>query len=95
MNEIYVDLVLCKHEKVGKGFLFVAPPFTHLKRGDDVIVDTKKGKQPAIVIDSITTNIHSDDYMFIRKMNGMRELKKVLGKIVYLDYSEEEKDVTD
>lgn len=90
----YVDLVLAKHEKVGRGFLFVAPAFSHFTRGEDIIVDTVNGHQQATVIDSLTVGKDSDEFKFIRHMTGMRSLKKVIGKVVYLEY-EEEKNGTD
>jgi hypothetical protein len=91
----YVDMVLAKREAIDRGHLYVAPAFSRFKRGDDVMVETSDGgKRQATIIDSLTVEKDSDKYKFIRHMTGMRSLKKVIGKVVYLTY-EEEKNGTD
>ena len=41
-NREFFDFVLCKHENSDKSYLFRAPAFTHLTKGDLVVVETKK-----------------------------------------------------
>lgn len=41
----YKDYVLCKLDSSEKPYLFYAPRFTHLKKGDRVIVETKGDRQ--------------------------------------------------
>jgi len=89
----YIDLVTCKHPNSDRTFIFYAPAWTHLKCGTDVIVETKKGNQPAKVMDSVTVEEHSDIYDFIIKLSkATLPLKRIMRVIEYRDieYKEEE-----
>ena len=99
----YIDLVICKHPNSDKKYLFQAPCWSHLKPSEDVIVDTRKGKEPAKVVESITVSKDSDEYKFITLLvaksneQATLPLKKVLSRVVTdeLKYDEEDKDGTD
>lgn len=91
----YVDLVTCKQEH--GIWLFYAPAFSYLHEGQELVVDTQCGEQPATVISAYTVEKDSDLYNFIIKATGATlPLKKVLSKVNYkkLEY-EEETDGTD
>lgn len=85
MNENeYIDLVVCKHDNNPKSFIFRAPAWSHLKKGDLVIVETQKGEKEAIVERSYTTNRSSEELDFILISSGATiPLKKVLKKVTY------------
>ena len=92
----YIDMVLVKHKEVGEPYLFVAPAFSHLERGDNVLCSTEKGDQTGIVISSVTVDELGDEFKFIRQMNCMRRLKKIKAKVTITELKyEEEKDGTD
>lgn len=87
---MYIDLVICELRKTGFKYLFQAAPFSHLEKGDDVIVETKsddsKVGHSAIVFDSITVDDKSDIFRFIVNAFGAKlPLQKVLKKIRYID----------
>ena len=79
----YVDFVLCKHEGCDKPYLFHAPAFSHLEKGDLVTVETSKGEQMVMVIASMSVQKNDMDAIdFI--MNATRadsDVKKVLKKV--------------
>lgn len=87
----YIDLVLCKHPSENKhckekSYLFQAPNWSHLKPFEDVIVDTRKGEQPAKVINSITVKKDSDEFKFIVGMAGATlPLRKVKSRVVRVE----------
>lgn len=89
---LYIELVVCKHPNCKKNFLFYAPAWTGLKKGDEVIVDTKKGEQPAIVQSKTIVEEGSEVYSFILESTGATlPLRKVLKVVFYreLEYKEE------
>lgn len=80
----YVDLVICTHEHSGRYFLFQAPPWTHLKEDDEVLVDTARGQQHAYVKACETFDTNSDLYLFIlQATKATLPLRRVLGKYTY------------
>lgn len=90
MAKEYVDLVSCdiggRHP-----YLFIAPSFTRLKEGDEVIVDTSLGKIRAKVVAVITIQYEGSGYDFIVKAtNATLPLKKVLQKVIYSDFEYDE-----
>ena len=94
----YIELVVCKHPIIEKKFLFCAPPWSGLKTGDEVIVDTKKGEQPATVVTKTLVEKDSEVYGFILESTGATlPLRRVLKKIEYktFEYEEENENVTD
>ena len=95
----YFEFVLVKHEGCDKPYLFRAPAFTHLKKGDMVVVDTKRGLQMANVLGAI--DVSKDDIEsinFIMEATGAdTDVKKVISKVNFseLDYEEDEENGTD
>ena len=88
----YIDLVICKHPVDSRHFLFQAPRFSYLKKGDQAVVDTARGEQTAFVIDAITCVEGSDEFNFIvTALKATTPLKKVLSKVAYMElaYKEE------
>ena len=85
----YFDFVLCKHDGCDKTFLFRAPAWSHLEKGDLVVVETVNGEQMAQVVSCITLgNDEVDKIDFI--MNATRadsDVKKVLKKVDYKVFS--------
>ena len=91
----YIDLVACKHMNNDRSFLFKAPKFSYLSKGDKVIVETKRGNAEATVEASYTTDFNNDTELLelIIALSGAElPLKKVLKKITYreFDYMEED-----
>lgn len=89
----YIDLVCCKHEGNPQPFLFRAPAWSNLKKGDGCIVETKNGQYLAKVENCITIspNSDSDELLFILQGYGATlPLKKVLKKITYKEFKYEE-----
>lgn len=83
----YVDLVLVKTEEPGTPVLCYAPRFSSLVRGDSVELE---GHVMATVIDSITGNSTDEDFMFVRRMNGMREPHRIIAKIARREFEYED-----
>lgn len=83
MNQM-IDLVLCSHALPGgQKFLFQAPAFSCLEKGDRVLVDTKHGESDAFVVSACTVRIDSDECDMILKCAGATEpIRKVIGKTV-------------
>ena len=89
---MYIDLVLCKHPNDGRYFLFQAPSFSYLKKGQLVMCETKKGECEAEVVNSVTVEAESELFNFIVDMcKATTPLKRVLKVIAYreLKYSED------
>lgn len=88
-----IDLVLCEHDlNKGKKFLFQAPMFSYLEKGDKVVVDTKYGEQVATVLASCSVGKGTEQYTMIVQACGATEpIKKVISKITYrkFEYSDE------
>lgn len=96
MKTNYVDFVLCKHPNNGHNWLFRAPGFSGLKKGDAVMVDTKFGVRNATVV-SVVTVKRDDKQMIDFVMNATgadADVKKVLSKVTYavIDYADEDED---
>ena len=92
MNK-YVQFVVCQHTGDSKKYLFYAPPFKGIMKGDEVLVDTKYGERKATVLAVCTTS--SDDVdRILRVLAGAEDkpLKRVIGKYQFtkLEYSEDE-----
>ena len=93
MNE-YFDFVLIKHDGCDKNYLFRAPAFSHLKKGDMVTVDTKNGEKMVTVVSSVCvkkTDMETID--FIMNATGAGDdVRKVVSKIQFDDFEYEEDD---
>ena len=99
MQRDYIDLVVCKHKDSDKRYLFRAPAWSSLEEGQDVIVETSNGLEPAIVVtvNTFDNDCKDTDTQFILKSMGATwPLKKVVSKIVVkeLDYRDYEKEET-
>lgn len=93
MND-YVTFVVCRHDRNDRNFLFYAPAFTALEKGDKVLVETWKGEQIATVVTSCCTALSGSDVeQTLRTLCGAegKELKRVVGKFVVrkFDYGDE------
>lgn len=82
---MYIDLVLC--EQCGRNFLFQAPAWSGLKKGDSVVVDTKFGERPADVVAVMTIDGENEEAMnFMRAATGAHlPLRKVIRKAVFIE----------
>lgn len=85
----YVDLVLVTTAEPGAPILCYAPKFSALQRGETVVLE---GEVTAKVLDSVTTDSLRDEFMFIRKLNGMREPHKIIARISRREMEYEEED---
>lgn len=89
----FVQFVVCQHTGNGEKYLFYAPSFTKIEKGDEVLVDTKYGERKATVLAVCTTS--SDDVdRILRVLVGAEDkpLKRVIGKYQFtkFEYSEDE-----
>lgn len=90
----YVTFVVCRHDGNDRNFLFYAPAFTTLEKGDKVLVKTCKGEQIATVVTSCASACTGSDVeQTLRTLCGAegKELKRVIGKFVFrkFDYGDE------
>ena len=95
MRKDYVDFVLCNHEGSEKNYLFYAPAFSGIQKGNQVVVDTKNGTKVVNVVSVATVPRDNLQFIdFIMNATGAdNDVKKVISVIQYreMDYSEEEK----
>ena len=91
----YFDFVLAKHKEDGdRTYLFRAPAWSGLEKGDSIKVETQHGQKLATVVSTVT--LRSDDTEkidFIMHGTGADEnVRKVISKVTYVnfEYSEEE-----
>ena len=89
----FVQFVICQHTGNGEKYLFYAPTFSKIEKGDDVLVDTKYGERKATVIAVCITS--SDDVeRALRVLAGGEDkpVKRVIGKYKFdkFEYSEDE-----
>ena len=87
----FVDLVLVRHTENERTFLFQAPAFSHLKKGERVLVSTMTGSAEGTVVASETFDDGSDAFAFIVQATGAYlPLRRVMQRISYTDLSYEE-----
>ena len=89
----FVQFVVCQYTGNGEKYLFYAPSFTKIEKGDEVLVDTKYGERKATVLAVCTTS--SDDVdRILRVLTGVEDkpLKRVIGKYKFakFEYGENE-----
>ena len=90
---MYIDIVLCRHPYGSKTFLFQAPAWSGLTQGDDVIVDTINGTQPAQVAHVYTVEQDSKIEDFVICASGAyKPLKRILKRVIYRDFDYPEED---
>ena len=92
MNK-YVQFVVCQHDGEIKKYLFYAPAFSDIKKGDEVLVDTQFGEKKATVL-AVCTSSSEDVERVLRVLAGVerKTIKRVIGKYKFskFDYSEDE-----
>ena len=92
MNK-YVQFVVCQHDGEIKKYLFYAPAFSDIKKGDEVLVDTQFGEKKATVL-AVCTSSSEDVERALRVLAGAegKPIKRVIGKYNFskFDYSEDE-----
>ena len=92
MND-FMDLVICKFDSNHNLSIFSAPAWTCLKKGDRVLVETKKGEAEATVEKTYTVDVSNRDaFEFILMAGGVSlPLKRVLKRVMFieLDYKDE------
>ena len=101
MSREFFDVVTCQHEGSTNKFLFRAPAWSYLNKGDTVIVETKKGEQKATVVAVSTETYDYEDKttkFIVDSMGATWPLNKVLAKVVlseihYKDEEENEEEV--
>lgn len=86
MND-YMDLVICKFDSNHNLSIFSAPAWTYLKKGDRVLVETKKGEAEATVEKTYTVDVSNRDaFEFILMAGGVSlPLKRVLKRVMFID----------
>lgn len=100
MDEFRVDLVLCRHDTAcdKKNYLFYAPAWSGLHKGDRVFCATIHGRREAVVENVITVRVDSDIFEFACAASGAYlPLKRVVAKIIVeeMKYTEEEENADD
>ena len=92
MNK-FVQFVICKHDCEIKKYLFYAPAFSDIKKGDEVLVDTQFGEKKATVL-AVCTSSSDDVERALRVLAGAegKPIKRVIGKYNFskFDYNEDE-----
>ena len=89
----YAEYVVCKHTDDGKTYLFYAPAFSNIEKGDEVLVDTQFGEKRATVLAFCNTS-SEDVERTLRVLAGAEDkpVRRVIGKykFVKFDYREDE-----
>ena len=92
MNKIE-QFVVCQHDGEIKKYLFYAPAFSDIKKGDEVLVDTQFGEKKATVL-AVCTSSYDGVERTLRVLAGAEDepIKRVIGKyqFVKFDYSGDE-----
>lgn len=89
---MYIDLVLAESKQTKFKALFQAPAWSHLKKGDEIIVPQNEPPHTIEVLAVLTIDPESDQYKFIVGVSQATEpLLKVLAKIEYETLKYEEK----
>ena len=85
---MFIDLVIVMYPLETTKRLCIAPKFTHLEEGDEVLVDNKKS---GIVLDSITVTDDDEKMNFIvNAMGANLPLPRITSKVIYqkMDWEE-------
>lgn len=90
----YIDYVLVQHEQSNKPFLFIAPAFSRLEDGDEVIVDTIHGKARGKVLASSTIAKDDDSLISLIKQatGAYGEVRKVVARVRTFDLTWEDEE---
>lgn len=97
MSIEYIDLVLCHiyDDPRKRPYLFFAPAFSNLEKGNKVIVDAAGDQKFALVEACCTVGLGDSCYeALIVACKATLPLKRVLSRLIYVDfnYKEEPKD---
>ena len=89
----YIDIVLCE-TCTGKREVFQAPRFSHLAKGDMVIVESGDGEEMTNVVASVSISTNeSEELSFIKAALNfeIEDLSQIKKKIVFrtFDYKED------
>lgn len=89
---MYIDLVLVE-QPMAKPFLCRCLSFSHLKKGNQVMVEICNEQQVATVIDSLTMKKEDKEFSFILNATCTSlPLPKIISKVEYREYSYLEED---
>lgn len=92
MNK-FVQFVVCQHTGNSKKYLFYAPAFSRIEKGDEVLVDTQFGEHRATVL-AVYASSSDDVERILRVLAGIEDkpIKRVIGKYKFdkFEYSEDE-----
>ena len=94
MSNEYMTLVLAKHTGNDKVYLFMAPAGAYFEDGQRIIVETKLGNSGAVVVssDSYNTIDSKITQMLIAATGATLPLKRVIGKVVPIEWPEDEEE---
>lgn len=86
----FVQFVVCQHTGDSKKYLFYAPAYSDIKKGDEVLVDTQFGERKATVL--ATCISCSDDVeraLCVLAGAEGKQVKRVIGKYLFakINYS--------
>lgn len=80
----FVQFVVCQHTGDSKKYLFYAPAFSDIKKGDEVLVDTQFGekKQPCLQLAFHLVMMWKEHCVFLQVQKA--SLSKELSANIYL-----------
>lgn len=85
---MFIDLVIVTYPLSTEKHLCIAPKFSYLEQGDEVMVDNKKA---GIVFDSITVTQDDEKFNFIANAMGANfPLPRITSKVTYSKMNWEE-----
>lgn len=89
----FVQFVVCQHAGDSKKYLFYAPAFSDIKKGDEVLVDTQFGEKKAKVLaNCISSSDDMERTLCVLAGAEGKSLKRVIGKYEFkkINYGEDE-----
>ena len=96
MSSKYFDFVLCEPYDGEEKYLYRAPAWSGIAKGDDVLVETSTGSKQAQVCAIVTLSEEDKETidMIMQASGASKDLRKVLTRVRYIDieYKEDEKD---
>ena len=97
MSNEYMTLVLAKHDNNNMVYLFRAPRGAYFEDGQRIIVETKRGNSDATVVksESYETIDSKIAQMLIAATGATLPLKKVIGKVIPIEWPEDKEAETE
>lgn len=92
----YLDFVVVQEAKLGFKLLCEAPWLSHIKDGEDVIVeDIPDGVVEGTVVASLSGRRESDVTDFLKKVFGVNDFRKIICRFerIEMEYEEETENV--